>query len=379
MNMSDRTWDHYSLLEDGDFDAFWASYLQESDGRICYVLATGFDPRAHSCLSRITKLLSASAEFSALLLHLDYEESDSGMRSRADENTEEIRSCIGSWGPHEEKTVQVAVADQPGAGAGNARLLARQWFQSQKPKHIVIDMNAMPKSVALSIIEMALRYNRDVGKGAVNVHVVVTHDPGLDEAIRNVEVSADAFPLPGMLSDVLEEGQDDIARIWIPILGKGSQSQMRAIHESVQPHEICPAVPSPSNNPRIADELIVEHQEFLQEGDRLVPENVLRISEDNPFEAYHEILETIREYATTYANLGGCVVYLSCHASKLLSLAVLLAAEDSRRRGICKRVTIEFVEARAHRMADTEKPPGVPHTMWLAGEPFLIKERREKA
>lgn len=144
-------------------------------------------------------------------------------------------------------------------------------------------------------------------------------------------------------------------------------------------YEVQLTVPSPSSNPRLADELIVEHQEFLQEGDRLVPENVLRISEDNPFEAYHEILETIREYATTYKNLGGCIVFLSCHASKLLSLAVLLAADDSRRRDICKRVTIEFVEARAHRMSDTPRPPGVPHTMWLAGEPFLIKERREKA
>jgi len=374
--MSER-WRHNFLARGEKFHGFWKDYFT-ADRKVAYILAEGFDPRMCEALSAIRKA-GWNGEGDCLLLRLGYGPVEKPMQSLVEKNRVELNELVDA-SRITENTINVKAAKQRGEGSRQAAILVRRFLETTKATDVIVDINAMPKSVGLSVLSSALKHSdaeRDAGR-IVNVHCVVSHNPTLDDRMARVDVQRDPFLLSGFLSGFESEDNTAVNRIiWMPILGSGQRDQLDAIRSKFPPTETCAAVPSPSVNPRKGDDLITEYQDmFIDEKGRFLLGNVLRVSERDPFEAYYELVTTIEQYATTYRLLDGCKVLLSSHSSKLLSVACLLAAYDAQDRGLCHGVSVAFVEAYGHRYDPKEGTPSGQSEffeMWLAGDPYISK------
>lgn len=372
--MMDDRWEHHFLVRGEKFPQFWKDYFTV-ERNVVYILAEGFDPRMCEAITQIRNS-GWNGEGACLAIELDYGDPGADMMSLVEANRKLLGGHLPAGTLHKNK-VSFKTPSQRGEASRQAGIVVGKFLQERQPTDIIVDINAMPKSVSLSVLNSALRYSDSEQARRVNVHAVVSHNPRLDDKMERLEVQRDPFLLSGFLGGFETEDEEAEERIvWMPVLGPGQSEQLKAIRAKFSPVETCPAVPSPSVNPRKGDELIVEYQDLLIdiEGERFGPRNVLRVSEQDPFEAYSEIIATIGDYGASYRLLGGCKVLLSAHSSKLLSVACLLAAYDAQARLLCNGVSIAFVEANGHRLVAQENGPTAPSELfglWLAGEPYI--------
>lgn len=369
MIVKPERWEHHLLAARERFTAFWKDYFTKPR-EVAYILAEGFDPRMCEALGAIRDSWDGNGH--ALVLHLSYSGTDAKMEQYVKKNRDRLGDLLAS-ATTTNATINVRATAQRAEGARQTGLAVQQFLGHARPRDVIVDINAMPKSVALSALTAALKYSDAHKNERVNVHVVVAHNPHLDDRMKRTDIQRDPFLLPGFIGD-FESEDNKAVNIWIPVLGPGQDSQLTAIKAEWNPVETCPAVPSPSVNPRKGDDLLTNYQDILLEEGRFVPRNVLRVSERDPFEAYHELVSTIAEYGKTYKLLDGCKVLLSSHSSKLLSVACLLAAYDAHERDLCDGVSIAFVEAYGHGYDPEEAtpPPGSElFEMWLAGDPYI--------
>lgn len=364
-------WEHHLLASGPDFLKFWKDYLALPDRRLGYVLAEGFDQRM--CLGVEALRDAGWKEGKALRFSMDYGPAEAKLMQEVAESVDELDKILGGSILSHRETLNMREDAHKGEGARQAFAGVRRFCATTDLTDIVIDVNAMPKSVALSSIASALRAADALSKQGrvLNVHAIVGHNPSLDDSYERLELQQDPFLLSGFLSDYDSEDPQSARFVWIPILGPGQHDQLKAIKAKYPPYEICPAVPSPSPDPRKGDELIVEYRGFLVEQREFLPRNVLRVSELDPFEAYAEIASTIHEYGRAYRLVEGCRVLISAHSSKLLSVAGLLAAYDCQASRLCDGVSMAFVEAQSHRKKSQVTTPTTLFTLWLAGDPYM--------
>lgn len=368
-------WRHALVAHGPDFADFWREYLEQPGVQITYIHALGFDPRTTAFLG----LIGESEQWvlnRILRFELDYGGDSKDIAAHVAENRKRLETLYGQV-DIEVQVIPIAKPEHEGEGSAIARRAILEFCRAQRPAHVVIDLNAMPKSIGMTVVAAALDAAGEARstQAPMNVHVIVNHNPDLDELIQQVEVHKDAFLMAGFLEGFDTEGQNEEPGIWMPILGPGQEAQLDAIKSQAwAPSHLSPVVPSPAQRPRKGDDLILEYQEFLLGAGavRGVPRNVLRVSEDDPLEAYEEMVDTIREYGEAYQPLGGCRVLVSAHSTKLLSLAGLMAVYDARRRALCRGVSFAFVEASGHHMVeDAAAPAGTPYTLWLEGKPYV--------
>jgi hypothetical protein len=97
------------------------------------------------------------------------------------------------------------------------------------------------------------------------------------------------------------------------------------------------------------------------------PRNFLYVAEQNPFDIYRAIHNTVHRYKAALETLGGCQVVLSASSSKLLSIGALLAAYELRD----KNVGVINVETRGYEIEgdiNTLNERTVLFGMWLSGD-----------
>ena len=133
----------------------------------------------------------------------------------------------------------------------------------------------------------------------------------------------------------------------------------------MKPDEICPVLPSPSRNPRRADDIVIEYQTPLFDELHLDGRNFLYASERNPFEVYMRLRGAVLRYGDVFRILGGCRVAISPLSSKLMSLGALLTAYELKQ--LDYRVGIAHVDSQGYRIESTV-PRAELFGLWLTGE-----------
>lgn len=207
-----------------------------------------------------------------------------------------------------------------------------------------------------------------------NLHVIVSHSPATDSSIVDEGLEESASYLFGFAAAALEsESTRGQPKIWIPVLGKRQQAQLERIHALVAPDEICPLLPSPAQDPREGDAIMIEYRELLFDQLRVEPRNIIYAAESNPFEVYRQIMRSVLHYDRALKPLGGCKVALSAMSSKLASIGVLLAAYELGRRDPRVTVGVAHVESQGYRIEQSSGPMPAPtlFTMWLSGECYV--------
>lgn len=368
-------WRDYFLREGEHFDKFWQPFLNERKRDVLFVLGHGFDARMCDGLERMLSLGGEGARDVALLAF--HEGPDSHSNSYADQrkvNGERLEKLVQGRGNIGHRTITMFSDEGRRIGARKIVEEFRSSAEFRSYTDVVVDISALPRGLYMPLLAKLLALFDVVQKDGEdrNLHVIVSHSPATDGSIIEEGLEDSASYLFGFAAAALEsDSTSSQPKIWIPVLGKRQKLQLEKIHSLVSPDEICPLLPSPSQDPREGDALVIEYRDMLFDQLRVEPRNIIYAAESNPFEVYRQLMRSILHYQQALNPLGGCKVALSAMSSKLASIGVLLAAYELGRRDPKVVVGVAHVESQGYRV-DQEAAGPMPtptlFTMWLSGE-----------
>lgn len=374
MTTDSLRWRDYFLREGEQFDDFWKPFLAERKRNVLFVLGHGFDSRMCDGIERVLRLGGDGAR-DVILLAFD-EGAESASQDRAEQrkvNGDRLAALVKGRGEIGHRDITMFSEDGRRIGA---RSIAKEFASSAEFRSytdVVVDISALPRGLYMPLLAKFLALfdvEQEDGEKR-NLHVVVSHSPTTDNAIVDEGLEESASYLFGFAAAALEsESTSGQPKIWIPVLGKRQQAQLERIHTLVTPDEICPLLPSPAQDPREGDSIMIEYRKLLFDQLRVEPRNIIYAAESNPFEVYRQLMRSILHYQQALSPLGGCKVALSAMSSKLASIGVLLAAYELGRRDPKVIVGVAHVESQGYRIDDAAGPAPAPtlFTMWLSGE-----------
>jgi hypothetical protein len=375
-----RRWRHYFMRQGLEFQKFWSEYLQTKRD-ILFILGWGFDPRM--CIGLEAILESGGTGLRDCWL-VDFDEGEASPSRKHDPlrsaNLVKLNQLInGKMNKHDKKIPMVGEDGHRIEGRKAAKVFTN-FADLKKYSDILVDISAMPISIYFPLLgNLLYLVDKNKAETTLNIHVVVAENAELDAAIRDREIEEDAKYLFGFASDLAAEStamsKNALARIpkvWIPIIGEDKHTQLERISIVVKPDEICPVLPSPARNLRRSDNLILEYRDLFT---RLPVElrNIVYGSEQNPFEVYREIFDTVDRYYKALKALGGCKVAVSPLSSKLLSMSAFLVAYEAINTQIS--VGVAYVVPKGYAMDASVDSTTVNNntklfSLWLAGEVY---------
>lgn len=363
-------WEHYLMRQGNNFNVFWVDMLKEKERNILFILGLGFDPRMCYGLKAI---IDAGGDGERDCVLIEYDEGDHSPSKKyvkqINDNRKRFNEIMKDRGNIYAKKLQMWSEDGRRIGSRRASEII-DTLALNKFTDIVIDISSMPRGIYFPIIAKMLYCLETSNEySSLNLHVIISESTKLDETIQEVGIDKSATYMHGFSSDLELEATTGVPIIWIPVLGEGKEAQLIRIYDHIKPDEICPVFPSPSRNPRRADNLILEYRELLFDRLRVEPQNIVYASEQNPFEVYRQIYRTITHYNNALDVLGRCKVVVSAVSSKLLSIGALLAAHEAKRKGYM--IGISHVESFGYRINNNihdDRNFGELFSLWLLGE-----------
>ncbi len=239
---------------------------------------------------------------------------------------------------------------------------------------IIVDISALPRGIYFSLIgkiqAMLDKFYPDSNK---NFFVITSENAPLDSYIKEFQPDSELSYVFGF-SGGSELTSDKKQTIWLPILGEGVAHQIGAAYEKIKPDEICPVLPFPSKDPRRSDALLIEYHQLLFDELNIEGQNIIYVPEQNPFEVYRTLSQTIRDYNETLAVVKGCDIVISTFSSKLLSIGALLCAYEFKAQNNIM-VGILNVDSSGYEIDQEGLEKNLIDRselflIWLAGEPY---------
>jgi hypothetical protein len=373
MTADSLRWRDYFLRDGEGFDEFWKLFLAERKRDLLFVLGHGFDVRMCDGIERVLSLGGEGARDVALIAFNEGAESPSqSYREQRKVNGERLEKLVQGRGKIGHRDIKMFSDDNRRIGARSIAQEFASIAEFRSYTDVVVDISALPRSLYMPLLAKLLAlFDAEPKDGEKrNLHVVVSHSPAADGAIVEEGLEESASYLHGFAAAKLEsESTSSQPKIWIPVLGKRQQAQLERINQFVAPDEICPLLPSPAQDPREGDSIMIEYRELLFDQLRVEPRNIIYAAESNPFEVYRQLMRSILHYDRALKPLGGCKIALSAMSSKLASIGVLLAAYELGRREPKVTVGVAHVESQGYRVEQTDAAPSTTlFTMWLTGE-----------
>lgn len=344
----------YARNTEESADLFRASTLEQSTVLIC---GAGFDPRSADTADLLASLPVQNLTVIAIRPEVD------GQHPNATSEAVTNMSTLQTLFP-----ADITVLDPMKSSdlTTQAALLTRRLVEQHDLLNfstIIVDLSGLPSPTSFAIIHLILQQsclptgtsNAFVG----NLLVTVSDDPEIDENIRATGLEA-----PTVMNSFGRLPSDDATAIWVPVLGPGSQEEVKSLADFLGADEICPVLPFPAANERTGDNLILEHREVVG-GFDFDYRNFLYASESNPFDLYRQLMRLATRYRAALAPLGEPSMIVSEHTSKLLSLGVLLAAHEAQ-------YVVAHVRPTSYSFDGNVRPDREPriHTAWLTGAPY---------
>jgi hypothetical protein len=364
-----RRWDPCVAHREGEVDGFLAEYFAQEDRRVLLVAGAGFDPRSRAVASR---LAAACTSVRALFIQENRPNPPQGQIERAGANTAALIAAISN-----REIVPVEIFGLDGAVIGGRNIIAilnRQRFESLTD--IIVDVSALSVGTSFPIIRyFAEQIGR--GRGPDNLHLFVAHDPRLDANIRSIPSDAPGY-VHGFTGGATLFSATDAARLWLPQLASGRRSALGRLYDFVGPHDTCPILPFPANDPRLGDALAAEYLTELESTWSVDTRNIVYADESDPLDLYRTILRLDDLRRPVFTETGGSMLVLSPLGSKVMALGALMAALE-------RDLPVAHLEPIGYKLEGTipvdVAEPDLIH-IWLEGEvypqprPALLAERR---
>jgi hypothetical protein len=313
--------DNYQLIS--GFEKI-EEYYAGTPLKTLYILSRGFDPRM--CES-VVKLHACIAEMDILLLR-----NDEGHHSFSEEYSDLVKKNLSKL-----EELKCAVNNLDIKSNANLLSLFRETFNfsqlNSEYGRIIVDISSMPQSIFINLINYMIKESEK--QGAIKLDIVACENSELDDAIFPTGLSDSAKPLIGFdtFSSDLESDENPIS-VLIPLLGKSCKEELEKLFSSLSPIEICPVLPFPSKNPRRSDEILSTLGRSLFESFSVETSNIVYVAEQNVFDVYIKLFDTIKHYQKVLSIIGNPRFYISIGSSKLIGLGALLASRELRNQEI---------------------------------------------
>ena len=359
------------LVRGKDFKKFWKDYLVDRR-QIIYIMGLGFDPRALNCFLEIQKHTTPERMDCKIITYDEKSSLNPRLQSVLEHNTELLASVVpeSKWNS---KTISTTTADT------NVSLAASRCIRSSELNgytDIIMDVSAMPTTVYFPIVRNILdwiskqKIQTSNGK-LINLHMVVSENPKLDSAIKDVNISGTITYMHKFATRLQSVANQELPVVWIPLLGEGRKTHLDKIYSQMNGiEESCPFFPIPSVDPYRCKKLLMEHRQLLKDRLGTSSKDYVYASEMNPFDVCRKIYSTAQRYYDLFKPLGGCKIAISPLSSKLMCIGALLAS--------CELLAKKSEAGVVHVTGcgydvddidlDIESQRSVPHSMWLEGE-----------
>ena len=318
----------------------------------------GFDPRACVVADRLRE---TEAVIHALLIKEERPNPSQELLERGNANEAALLATL------KERQVQpIDVFGSDGAVIGGRNvinILRRRGLDNATD--VVVDISALSVGIMFPIIRYFVECIVD-GKGSVNLHLFLAHDPQLDAGIRATASDAPNYVHGFKGRSTLDE-TTDAARLWLPQLATGRRTALTKLYDFVDPHDTCPILPFPATNPRLGDELAEEYLTELESTWQVDTRNIVYADEGDPLDLYRTILRLDDLRQNVFEATGGSMLILSPLGSKVMALGALMAALD-------RDLPVAHLESIGYELEasvlETIDPPSLIH-VWLEGEVYL--------
>jgi len=371
-------WDPYVLMRNAEIDAFAKDHFASSSGRkLLYVMGEGFDFRMNLGLQSI---LSNSPNLDIDCFLIEYDEGKSSSSRKYKGQVKENLRVLHGLLPAE-KITSKKIELWSSEGKKKKRVGDQKVAEIFKDKDffgsytdIIVDISALPRGIYFSLVgQIQAILDNFYVESPLNFFILTAENATLDAHTREFLPDAELSYVFGFKGGS-ELTSDKKQIIWLPILGEGTAHQIGAAYEKIKPNEICPVLPFPSQDPRRSDALLIEYHQLLFDELNIEGQNIIYVPEQNPFEVYRTLSQTIRDYNETLAVVKGCDIVISTFSSKLLSIGALLCAYEFKAVNDIK-VGILNVDSSGYEI----DPQGLDSNLldrselfliWLAGEPY---------
>lgn len=373
-------WDPYVLLRNSEVLSFTTDHFAlKANRKVLYILGIGFDYRMNVGIQSLKKSCP-HLDIDCLLIQYDEGKSSSSKKYKTlvDANLNGLRSIIAS------EKIQIKNIDlwtaagkkKQRVGDKNVSDLFNDPNLFAHYTDIIVDISALPRGIYFSLIgKLQAILDEYYEKQEKNFFISISENAELDSHIKEFEPDSELSYVFGFRGGS-ELTYDKKEIIWLPILGEGNGGQILAAHEKIDPDEICPVLPFPSHNPRRSDALLTEYHQLLFDELAVEGQNIIYVPEQNPFEVYRTLAQTIQDYNETLETLGGCDIVISTFSSKLLSIGALLCAYEFK---VFNKVNVGIlnVDSSGYEIDDEAAAQKIGEKselflIWLAGEPYKL-------
>ncbi len=329
------------------------------NGSLHLIIGDGFDPRALHIVERI-QMLGLGLQVTTVPLP-----SGSGLgftTQLAQSNRLRLAELVREHDIPVTRVTQPKGASRLTAGVRLARSLVER-SHVDLDQAMILDISALPSSRFFPLLGALTQAVANRGSG--ELIVTVGENPELDNQ-TNPQGTSDPGTISGFSHGFVPDDAD-VIRIWAPVLGKATSSELEAIYEYLDPAEVYPILPFPARNPRQADDLVLEHREMLLERFETVTRNILYVQEANPFDCYRVLSILCARSTDVLQPIGMVQVVSSIHASKMLSVGVCLASIEHSIPIVTASGTHHLAEMPSDTLVnDQTELAGI----WLAGTPY---------
>lgn len=323
MSATKPRWDPYVLHAGPTLREHW-TWRFEAGAKVALVQGVGFDPRMCLGLALLRELApTSSVDVWAVRFAAP---GDATAAAMADDNATQFSGLVAG-GRVEELDLSAPGIEQTARRAADA---ISDLAVFGDVSDIIVDVNALPRSVFFPLIAKLLYLCDQRHTDAPNLHVLAGDAAWLDAVIQSVGIDEHAVWLHPFASTFGVEATTHVPRVWMPVLGEGTEQQLDRISQLILPLEVCPLLPFPSRDPRRGDDLFLEYRRVLFDELRSDSGTFMYAAESNPFQVYRRLRQSTVEHAETLQPLGGCKTAYSALSSKLVAVGVLLVAYELR-------------------------------------------------
>lgn len=366
--MGSNRWENCVAHYDNEVQSFFKEHFSDEKRTCILIGGAGFDPRSAELVKHLSGLLGQRLR--AHLVKEERPEPDPELVRRADDNLKAIKGYCKNL-----KVEEINIFAEDNAVVGGRNIIrSLSGIALENFTDVVIDMSALSMGVSFPIVSYVYERVRTL-EGNINVHLAVISNPELDALITSAPNDR--------VSDVRGFdrrqlfGEDDKALLWLPQPSESKQNVLRMIHTDVSPHDTCPILPFPSEDPKKGDRIAYNvfdsiHTDWggpLENDWGLDPKNFVYADERKPLDIYRTILRIDDERTPVFETFGGSIIILSPLGSKIPAIGALMAALE-------RKFPVVYVEALAYNVdwiraeAVQSSNSRIAH-VWLYGDAYL--------
>lgn len=363
---SSLRWDPCIEHQGEEAKKFLLDYFADNSRKILFLAGAGFDPRSTAFSTLIAQVKSP---IKALLIQESRPNPINTLVQRAEKNMQHL---VTTFSDHTIMNFKIFGADNAVVGGRNAvASLNQQKFDNITD--VVIDISALSIGTSFPIIRYLVERIEDK-KGPPNLHILVAHDPKVDEAVQSITCEAPGY-VHGFRGRSGLDASASAARLWLPQLTRNRKAALLRLYDFVKPHDTCPILPFPASNPRLGDELAEHYLSELENAWSVDTRNIVYAAENDPLDLYRTILRLDDLRQPVFEECGGSLLVLS-PAGKVMALGALMAALE-------RNLPVAYLEAIGYNLdASVPEASSEPHLVhvWLEGDvypqprPKLLRE-----